>query len=278
MHELAVILKLSLVGFGALFLALALVPLRNVSSLFPVGRLKLKWDVLSTLVLAFIGGYLFYAYEYWVYHSPTDGFELVVPLIFFFGGIFVFLVGRLASQSARDIKRITLLQHQSITDPLMNISNRRHFDKRLEEERHIALRYKLPLSLLLIDVDRFKDVNDNYGHLVGDEILRNLAKLIKDIARESDIICRYGGEEIAIIAPSTQSDKAENFANRVRSAIEANTIELHCARQKKLTITVSIGVTSLDLEKSQSLESFVGKADEALYQAKEAGRNRVVLI
>lgn len=275
MQEIQIVGMIFLVLLGAVFLFMSLFPVRNVSGLFPKGKLKTKWDMLSTLVVCFILGYLYFAYDYWHHRTDLESVSFVVPVIFFFGGVFVYVVGKLADQSAKDIKKIALLQHESITDPLMQINNRRHFDKRVEEERNIALRYGLPLSVLLIDVDNFKNINDTFGHIVGDEVLRNLAKEIKVIARESDIVARYGGEEVAVIAPSTSKDKARQFAERMRSIIEKSVIALNCATQEEIKITVSIGVSDLDLQKKECCTTLVQKVDEALYEAKRLGKNRV---
>lgn len=137
------------------------------------------------------------------------------------------------------------------------------------------MRYGLSLSLIFLDIDRFKEVNDTYGHMVGDEVLRNLAKAIKNIARESDIICRYGGEEIAIIAPNTSLENAIILANRLRETIKKSTMALSCATQEEIKITISLGVSSIDSEVTCK-DTLIKKADESLYEAKQSGRDKVV--
>jgi diguanylate cyclase (GGDEF)-like protein len=278
MHIVAVLTKVGLVYIGAIFLIFALFPIRELIAQLPKGKLKTNWITLATLIVIFIVGYLFYATDYWLDHDHNDGFDLVVPFIFFFGGIFVFLVGKLSLKTASDMRKMAILEHQSITDSLMGINNRRYFDQALDDEVEIAKRYGLPLALILVDVDRFKDVNDTHGHLIGDEVLRNLAKAIKNIARESDVVCRYGGEEIAIITPNTSLEKAMILAKRLNETVKKSTMALSGASQEEIYITISLGVSSLDFGEVSCKENLLQRADNALYDAKRNGRDRVVTL
>jgi len=128
----------------------------------------------------------------------TAWLDLIVPSVFFFGAGFVWLTATLSLHTAIDIRRVTVLEHENITDPLIGIYNRRYLDRRLQEEFIRARRYSLPLSVLLLDIDHFKRVNDAYGHQVGDLVLSYLGKLLLSAIRATDIIARYGGEEILI--------------------------------------------------------------------------------
>jgi len=120
--------------------------------------------------------------------------------------------------------RTRILEEETITDPLMKIYNRRYMDKRLIEEISRAQRYELPLSVFLIDIDHFKQINDNYGHQVGDDVLKGLGKLIPETLRENDIVARYGGEEIFVILPNTSDSDAIIVAERLRHTVESTAL------------------------------------------------------
>lgn len=161
------------------------------------------------------------------------------------------------------------LARLSWNDALTGLGNRRLFDQRLREELARAARRKTPLSLMILDIDRFKRVNDTFGHVRGDFVLRTIAEIARDSFREGDVVCRYGGEEIAVIAPETQSGEAHSLAERVRERIEQTEIPLDGTPWK---LTVSVGVAeSLPGEKPDAITD---RADEALYRAKREGRNR----
>ncbi len=277
MSDPLLIFKISLIFLGSLFLVFSLPPIRSITKDLPKGVLRLKWNILSILILFFFGGYIVYAFDYWRNNTYGESINFVVPLIFFFGGIFVLLVGRLASQTAMNMREIALLQHESNTDSLMNINNRRYFDKKIMEEVSVSSRYSLPLSLLFLDIDYFKNINDTYGHVIGDGVLKNLAENIKDVARDSDIIARYGGEEIAIIATNTSIENAAILAERIRKIVEDYRLNLPCASREEIRITISIGVSHLDIPNITTSEELILEADKALYRAKNDGRNRVVI-
>lgn len=161
----------------------------------------------------------------------------------------------------------------SMTDALTGLSNRRHFDYMLEREWRRTARTKSHLSLLFIDADHFKHLNDDFGHMQGDEALRAIAETITSaIRRPGDFAARFGGEEFAVILPDTQEQAAWTIAEAIRSRVEALDFE-----DGKLRVTVSIGVKALNPGPSFSISGLIEAADKALYRAKDAGRNRVVL-
>jgi diguanylate cyclase (GGDEF)-like protein len=167
------------------------------------------------------------------------------------------------------------LQRLTQIDPLTDVANRRHMTERLEEEFLRSRRYERPLSLGLLDIDHFKKLNDNYGHPAGDHALVQVAKMIKVTLRRHDFIARYGGEEFVLLLPETPADRGMLAFERVRSGIERTDIVF---ADKRLPVTVSIGAASLphtDLTKATDL---VALADTALYDAKRAGRNRVIAL
>lgn len=164
----------------------------------------------------------------------------------------------------------TLVAHleiQSRSDGLTGLLNRRAFDQKLAEEWERARRYDQPLSLLMMDVDRFKAFNDSFGHLAGDETLQSVARALQDKARNTDAVARYGGEEFVAILPNTDSRGAQIMAERFRQVIET-TAWPHRA------VTISIGVASLQTA-TANCDQLVDSADQALYRAKAHGRNRV---
>ena len=166
-----------------------------------------------------------------------------------------------------DITAKMELEKMASIDKLTDIYNRRMIDQFLQVEIEIASRHNEELSLMIIDIDHFKQVNDNYGHLVGDMVLSQLSKIISDNLRNSDIFGRYGGEEFLIICPKTNKDNAFILAEKLRIIVNDFTFDEVGHK------TVSIGIS--DFQKDDTIESLFKKADEALYEAKNGGRNRV---
>ncbi len=156
-------------------------------------------------------------------------------------------------------------------DPVTGVSNRAAMDAALEREVELAHRTGAALSIIMLDIDHFKQINDKYGHLAGDAVLKGVGKCLTECIRRSDIVFRYGGEEFAIILNTTDLHGATFLANRIRTAIEKRNFE-HDGL--KVNITVSAGVATL--EKDFTGKNLVEAADRALYEAKKQGRNRVV--
>lgn len=165
--------------------------------------------------------------------------------------------------------RLAEAQQQVLTDPLTGVLNRRGFDLRLNEEFERARRYQAPLSLLLIDVDHFKEFNDTFGHVAGDETLRIVAQALNEGSRKHDIIARYGGEEFAVILPATGSDGAYVLAERLRRLVQQAAWPLR-------PVTISVGSASLT-DEMMSVCDLIERADQALYAAKRGGRNMCVV-
>ena len=162
----------------------------------------------------------------------------------------------------------------SLEDGLTGIANRRMLDLTLKNEFNHSMRYKKPLSILMIDVDFFKSYNDVFGHLVGDDALRKIAGLIKDcVHRKSDLVARYGGEEFCVVLPDTSSENAHQIAEKIREKVFAEKIDRNPIQGLKW-ITVSIGIKTLIVDEGIDIPIVISQADAALYQAKNAGRNR----
>lgn len=165
------------------------------------------------------------------------------------------------------------LYKMAVTDGLTGLSVHRHFQHRLEDEFARSRRYNAPLALLLTDIDHFKSFNDTHGHTTGDAVLRSVAELLTEEARDTDTVCRYGGEEFAVICPETRLDGALHLAERIRSRCE-RMLHADANGEKRLNVTISLGVALFEKGMSERRE-LIEKADKALYKAKENGRNRI---
>ena len=157
----------------------------------------------------------------------------------------------------------------SHTDALTYLPNRRQVINNLQKEVHRAERYKTPLSISMLDIDHFKKINDSYGHTVGDQVLYQLATLLSEGVRESDMVGRYGGEEFLILLPNTKLSKAAELAARLCKLIKETVIDVG----EKTNLTVSIGVAEYR-HCEETWQKFLSRADMALYEAKNAGRDR----
>ncbi len=160
-----------------------------------------------------------------------------------------------------------------IRDGLTNVFNRRRFQEELDREFQRARRYSRPLSLILLDVDHFKRINDTYGHVSGDTVLRALAHGLESLLRPEQLLARVGGEEFVVLCPETARDGAGVLAERLRTACEALEVS---SRGCRIGMTCSFGVAELEVAMLSSEELYAA-ADHALYMAKSAGRNRVVV-
>jgi two-component system cell cycle response regulator len=165
--------------------------------------------------------------------------------------------------------RLEVLAH---TDPLTQVLNRRALTSRLTTELGRTRRYQAALTLLMLDLDHFKDVNDTYGHLVGDDVLREVAAFLQAAVRQVDIVARYGGEEFVIVLPETKLPGAVVFAERILAQIASHPF---CRAQHPLSITASIGVAEYPSDGVVTVDDLFATADAALYRAKSGGRNRV---
>lgn len=186
------------------------------------------------------------------------------------------IVSLLATQATFAIENIMLLEKtalMSVTDELTKLHNHRYLVKSLNDELKRATRYRQNLSVVMVDVDYFKHYNDTHGHLMGNEVLKELSRILKVNTRDIDIVARYGGEEFSIVLPQTDKEKALATAERIRAAVEGFDFP-NGETQPGGRVTISMGVSMFHDDGKTSAE-LVGKADEALYQAKREGRNRV---
>ncbi|MDR3418450.1 MAG: diguanylate cyclase [Nevskia sp.] len=172
----------------------------------------------------------------------------------------------------RDLEQALAREQQAArTDYLTSICNRRHFFDLAEHAFEVSRRYRHPLSVILFDVDHFKQVNDRWGHQIGDEILKSVARIAGEHLRDSDVLARYGGEEFAVLLPESDARQALIVADRIRESIAAH----HIADDEgTVKVTISAGIANA-LGGDDALDRLIHRADQALYAAKKAGRNRV---
>jgi diguanylate cyclase (GGDEF)-like protein len=183
------------------------------------------------------------------------------------------LVGERTSELAEANRK---LERLATVDGLTGVANRRLFDNVLAREWARSRRTERPLSLIMIDIDFFKDYNDSYGHLAGDDCLKKVAETLAWLAaRTTDLVARYGGEEFAVILPETTADDAASMAKRMRHEVEALCIE-HTGSAIGECVTISAGVATAVPDPQASPDELVSQADDALYKAKEGGRNRIM--
>ncbi len=210
-----------------------------------------------------------------VFHSKATGVVVLAKSTAFerdsrsmsqiFGRTFVTALSNAMKHG--DLQRIAAL------DPLTNCYNRRFGLTRLREEFTRAERHESPLGVIMFDIDHFKSVNDSYGHLIGDRLLANVAKVAKSNLREGDVLVRYGGEEFLCILPGASTEGAAEVCERIRHAIEAMTVQ---DRGKTISCTVSLGFGSFPATPAEDETALIRATDEALYRAKNDGRNRTV--
>jgi diguanylate cyclase (GGDEF)-like protein len=181
----------------------------------------------------------------------------------------------LAHQFALALRRIKLykdIETLAITDSLTNVYTRRYFMERFDEEIKRCVQRKTKLSFLMIDADHFKSINDQYGHLTGDQVLKEIGQIIKESVREIDIVGRFGGEEFSVVLPDTDCNGAKVVVERIRKATEKRAIK---AYDNTVRVTLSVGVAEYPND-GKLLEELMDKADWALYRAKSQGRNCVI--
>jgi len=221
-------------------------------------RVYWKYMMISSLIVS-LCAYVQYTF---VMRIPMNWNDFIIPIIV--GCFFGFLLAR-----------IFVLHRELVEaahDPLTNLWGRRHFSEIFKQEVEAANRYGYPLSLTLFDVDDFKQINDSHGHNAGDVILKELATVLKNNQRGSDVYARWGGEEFLVLMPGTSSDEAMITAERLRKAIEETPFSY------ETKVTSSFGVSQYKgASENDNFTKMLHRADQALYQAKQKGKNCVVL-
>jgi len=182
----------------------------------------------------------------------------------------------MSQQFELGIKRAVLyhrVQELAITDSLTGVLSRRYWMERYKQELERSRKFKLKFSFIMVDIDHFKEINDRYGHLVGDAILKEVSQVIKENLRQIDLVGRYGGEEFSAILIETDKETARFAAERIRQAIEEKIIKVY---DEQLKVTISLGVSGFPGDAVEA-NDLVEKADQALYRAKQSGRNKVLM-
>lgn len=258
------------IWMGAPLTAFILFPAALVFRAFLVG-------MIGILVLAVLGAMEVIAYSPLLKQDPftqSDAAFYWVMSQFYLCLPFVLTVFALvASMVKRWQERERQIKQLSEKDPLTSLWNRRYLFEQMERELARAKREQSALSFVMLDLDHFKQINDIYGHQIGDEALVLVGRVLLESVRRSDIVGRYGGEEFAIMLPNTSAEKAREVAERCRQSIEKQSLS---TAQGTLTLSASLGLVSLNVNPQTEVDNLIHFADEALYRAKTSGRNRVV--
>ncbi|MEH3118352.1 MAG: GGDEF domain-containing protein [Methylorubrum populi] len=254
---------------GMVFLVLSLPSIASILRTLGNGRLRTRWMWLRGLIVAFLLGYAVFGFLH--VGAPISTADLVVSAILAAGGAFVLIVAQLSDLTTSDIARIAALERDAIRDPLTGLFNRRYLEAKLDEEINRSRRSGAPFSVLIIDLDHFKHINDTYGHLAGDFVIRHVSNLLIEQVRAGDTVVRYGGEEFVVLAPDSDLDEVMVFGERIREGIAADVVPLPDGRE--LIVTASLGAAMFVADETPA--QFLRRADEALYDAKRSGRNRL---
>jgi len=262
------ILSLALVLPGVMLLSLSLLPTWRICA--HDAERRRGWRFLFFFVLFFVGGYVLYGV--FLLSGPVDRNDLLVSSILLGGGVFVFLVARMSVGSIRHVREIADRErHRALHDLLTGLPNRTLLMERLEQAIRLGRRRPEPVAVLLMDLDRFKEINDTLGHHVGDLLLARVAPRLQAAVRESDTIARLGGDEFAVVFPGAGVDQAVAVARKIARAMEAPfEIEEH-----SLHVGISIGV-ALFPGHGEDASELLKRADVAMYAAKRSGRDFVV--
>jgi diguanylate cyclase (GGDEF)-like protein len=247
---------------------------RNIADI-KRGPLRFRWNVLRSIVLLLAISYIGYIAQLLAEGEEQAGIkeDLLVGTAAVLVSLFVYGVAELSFQTVKDFRDISRFKKLAHQDQLTGVFNRRHFDLALEEAVKNALCNREPLSLIAIDIDHFKSINDEYGHSSGDAVLRAVCDAIIRQCRNTDIIARYGGDELMIIVLGDVTT-AVTLAERVQSIVE--NLEVELATHATLRVTVSIGLTTIAF--GDSPNTLFTRADAALYEAKRLGRNRIKIV
>jgi len=247
---------------------------RNISDL-KRGPLRFRWNVLRIIVVLLAISYMGYLAQLLAEGEEQAGIkeDLLVGTAAVLVSLFVYGVADLSFQTVRDFRDISRFKKLAHQDQLTGVFNRRYFDLTLEKVVKTALCNKEPLSLMAVDIDHFKSVNDEYGHLSGDTVLRSVCSAIIRQCRNTDIVARYGGDELMIIV-SGDAATAVTLAERVKAMVE--NLEIELATHATLRVTVSIGLATIAF--GDSPDTLFTRADAALYEAKRLGRNRIEVV
>lgn len=265
-----IIIQATVLSGTALLLA-AFVPIKGIYKVLPQGLTRFVWVCLSGLIAFSVFGYLFFLRLDIGAGADNHGSGLAATVLLM-AAMIVFTVCAMSNSAAKDIASMAVLEHAARIDPLTEVFNRRHIMTLFDEESAQSSYYGTTLSVLLLDIDRFKTINDTFGHRTGDHVLRQISSLLTQTSVGCNFIGRYGGEEFLILLPNTSQAEAAGFAEHIRAAVEAEPISFE--DDPFIPVTISIGVAASS-KLNESPDELIALADSALYAAKAAGRNQV---
>ncbi len=270
MFQIANILLLS----GICLLVVSAFTSQQLIKKLPMGKVRNSWQMLTYFIIGIIFAYS--AYMLMLMTGQANLSSLDIPKLCFTAAAFILLLCFLTYQITRDIREAIAMDQASIIDPVLDIYNRRYFDRRIDEETQRSRRYKLPLSLILLEVDEFSNVVDRHGRLVGDVVLRKVSDFIMNTVRSSDIVARFDKHKIIVATTQTEEDMAVKLADRLRAEIEKLEIIRNSKEESSqaLHVTVSGGVSCL-LDSIKNGFELVDLAENALLQANKIGQNKV---
>ena len=242
---------------------LLLIPAVSIVALVPKWKTAIVIGIINTVVMA--------TTEILVHFKEHTLLEHVEHLAVsgIVGWVLFLFISYLRITNAKLVQELEKL---ALTDPLTKIYNRRYLNLHMERALPLAKREKSPLTIVMLDIDYFKKINDSHGHDAGDTILKKLVKIIKKEIRESDILVRLGGEEFLIVLASTSLKQGHELSERIRETVEN---EAFVYEKKRIPVTISMGIAQFN--EVHDLHDFINKADQALYRAKENGRNQVIV-
>ena len=241
----------------------------DVAALVGTARLRWAWRTLGSMLACCVALLLVHATI--SFGLPADARDLVGAAVFLIGVSFIFGTACLSRSTARHLLRVQRVAQVAHVDALTGIGNRRHFGETLEAAVREVGRSTSPLSVIVFDIDRFKAVNDAYGHALGDEVFRQVARLSSERTRPAGTIYRVGSEEFAIIVPRSDPVFVHALAEQLRKSVA--TLRIDMGEGRDLSVTISLGLASLAVAETGA--ELLRRADAALYDAKRAGRDRL---
>jgi diguanylate cyclase (GGDEF)-like protein len=188
---------------------------------------------------------------------------------------FFSVIGYQMATTLKHFQRFSSVKKEAIYDTLTSLFNRRYFEEKLAVDAQKAFHNSSNLSIIIVDIDHFKKVNDTFGHAAGDKVLYEIASLLKNsVRRQDDTVARYGGEEFVLVLPGVRLEATSMIAERIRQAVANTPIDIG---QSQIHLTISLGISNFPIHRAKSKEELVKMADLALYEAKRGGRNRVCI-
>ncbi|MEM7400865.1 MAG: GGDEF domain-containing protein [Pseudomonadota bacterium] len=259
---------------GICLYAASLYTVQQLVKKLPMGEVRNNWKILSFFVVGFIVGYA--VYMYLLLSGKVALASITYPAICLAASAFVLLLCFLTYQTTRDISEAIAMDQASIIDPVLDIYNRRYFDRRIEEETQRSRRYNQPLSVILFEIDQFESVVKSQGKLVSDVVLRKVSDFLVAAVRSSDIVARHDEQRIILATTQTKPDMAVMLADRLRGEIEKLEVLPNCDQESvdALHVTVTAGVSCVE-DRIKSGFDLTDVAEKAISRAEKDGRNRV---